>query len=940
MTEDDLLLHMERTVATVKADATQTRPGTRVTLEGGGNRLTIESTGPDRNDKKLFNNDVEVVLSTTLKAYAQSVLMDNRAPVADADTATMYWAGAGSLTSPLEAIPKIPVASEANNGVVKVVNEGSHGYPCPGFGGQNFYVGHISGDNYYQLRNGADDLEQDVFITEIKLSPWSVTPTANRFRPKNLPPTAKPIAVRHGNEDCLWLDTTDGSFILLTGGSKDYNAWRCLKITNSDMALGYYGYPHYYNGKIYVIHSVFNSTTSNVSMFEATVTAGNSLTFTKRTLTGNNANGTAQNSQVFKLFDVVKGVYPSTKCMMSNKDGFYTSWTPSIQRDQLVQFRKNGQVRVAHINSMQADGAQTYIRGIMPITYVIDLVSGVIIPDNPEVYPIVVSEQGYSHVNPRGFLSGAGGLSTLCAVIANGYVFTHDTYESYSRPMLRALTPTGMDAYESLSGDNQFWARVGGSVSIGMYASPIEARPRSPKPLAGNKIMVEVPSVGTVIAEYDPTGSYGPNTKGYGPSNNRKIVPTTLSTALAKTCWIFDGENIVRNGGWLSKENLTTYTTYENDVFGSEISMTQAYYDTLLQRALDTYASETTPSTAEPLVDAVLSLMIHRVPGVPMLGMLQVSRKANIATGRMASRCYVFKISTPRLAGTIDSVTLGELLTRRDISSSMKSYSPSANRAYYVSAHLYRLKDNAWVVAIGGVHEGYVSSSNSPSFGYVFDAAGVALAYQYRGTNGTTGIIPFGTKELGYGNMYTEPSAEGMYLDSFGFTSADVVKGMNGQATPVRNIVVLSRTDAGDNVAVSQQAVTDVRTKVLSLVPPTRKVQGMDLSQDRTITKAMLANADKIPNQRDSTYPVQQRHRLSLDNYSLKTHTHLPGEFQMAAATAATFGASILGGMASPDASAFRVEGLSTLEDACDALFSRPTLLNKIDMSLTVDFEV
>lgn len=936
--KDDYILHLERTVTHIVADSDANRLGVRASLDAGGNRLSVESSGGEVDDKKLLYNDEEVLTTATLRAQTQATLNELGTGPSTLETDTVGWAGTGSAKSPFEPIVKIPPASETEYGIVKVVNEGSHGYPCPGFGGQNFYVGHRGGNNYYQLRNGADDLETDVFFTEVTLNPWKVTPTANRFRPARLPVTAKPIAVRHGTEDCLWLDTTDGTFILLTGGSKDPDTWRCLKVTNSDMALGYYGYPHLYNGKIYVVYSLLNQDTCEAGLWEATVTAANTLTFTRRPMTGTNINGTEQTGTVYKLFDAIKGTYPSTKCMMTNKDTFHFGTIPTLQRDQLVQFRKGNKVRVAHINNMQADSATTYIRATMPVSYELDLLTGIVTPDDPDMFPVVVSKDGFSHSIPRTFMNGAGGLYTLCAVPCNGYVFTFDTYESLGRPVLRALTPIDMDAYESLRGINHYWTRVAGSNSYGMYASPIESRPKAPKPLSGNRMMVEVSNIGSVLFEYDPAGSYGPNAKGYGPSNNRVVVPTATAVELGKVCWVFDGGDITHNGGWLSRDNLTAYTTYENDVFGSPISMTQAYYDTLLQAALDKYSNEK-PTDAQPLFDAAISVVIHRVPGVPMLGMLQTTKITVLATGRKTSKCYVFKITSTKVTGNIDSIVLGELLTERVVNTTMKTYSATA-RNYYIGGHLYKLRDGGWVVAIGGVHEGYVGSSNSPSMIYVFDAAGVMLASQARGTNTPTAIVPFGTKELGYGIMYTAPSAEGMYLDSFGHTTADVVKCMNNQATPVRNIIVMSRTDAGDNVVVSQLAVTDVRDKVVSLIPPTRRVQGMDLSQDRTITKSMIAGSTLIPNQRDLAYPVQQQHRNSLVSKALKTHTHVAGDFVTDAATVGTYGVSKLGNLASEDATAFRVDAVKDLTDSVTALQERQTQLVKLDNSIAVDYEV
>jgi hypothetical protein len=253
---------------------------------------------------------------------------------------------------------------------------------------------------------------------------------------------------------------------------------------------------------------------------------------------------------------------------------------------------------------------------------------------------------------------------------------------------------------------------------------------------------------------------------------------------------------------------------------------------------------------------------------------------------------------------------------------------------------LYRLNDGNWIVAVGGQYEAYVGDGRIPYSFYVFNAKGEKLTEYNNSTNVATGITTFGTKELGYGLTFIENTAEGTYLDSFGLTSDEVIKTIAGQRAPIRYVVVLSRTDAGDNVAISQYAANDVKTKIESLVPPTRKVQGMALSDDRVVTKAMLANANKIPNQRDVTYPVQQAHIDSLQPMALKTHTHSAGDYLLAQATSAAYGSAKLGSLISPDTDAFSAAEIDSLEDVVDILHARTVSLNQMDATLTIDYEV
>lgn len=932
MDEDGIVQNGDNALSLV-ADSSKTRPGVKATMNGGGNVITVTSTGNVEDDTTLHVNDVEIVTGATLKAYVNGILTDTGFGFTSEATESLKFSGVGTRSAPLEANPTIPAATETALGIVKVVNEGSHGYPCPGYAGSTMFIYHAGGNNYIQLRNGADDLEQDVFYTKITLEPFTMTPTADRFRPAKLPITAKPVLIRYGNEDCVWLKTTDGEFILLTGRNPDPNTWRCLKILDESVLIGT---PHLHNGKVYIVGSSSVSTGSASWLYEAPVTAANTLTFTRRTLTGNNFNGTLVSDTTFRHFDKLQGAVGDTKCMWINKGDGVGNISIGHAGDHHTQVRNGDVVRVCHVGNMYAPGATQEYRARQPLSFTLNLLTGVLVPDNPESYPIEISKAGYSHYNPRLMLAGGSGNNIVMGVVANGIMFTYDSYGSFYPPATMRVKPRdGISLFDEIHANNQYWSRVSALSQTGLYASAITTRPRGPRPLAGNQMVVECSNGVSVRFKYDPSGSYGPNTKGYGPTNERNAIASEFADNIARLCWVFDGDTIRHEGGYLTDGLLSSYSSFENDELGLTISMDPAVFSTLKTQAINKYATD----TKDRMVDSRLSIMIHRRKGLPMLGQLQVAYLADANTGRREVKDYFFVITPSNLTGVIRSVVLGELLLSKVFATTYVAFN-NFFRTVKTNAHLFRLNDGGWLVSIGGQYEMFVGDGRAPAATFIYNNAGQLVGNFTSWTNATIGDSTFGTKELGYGKVYHAPTAEGMYMDSYGNTVEQILAVVAGTRTPERFIVVLSRTDAGDNVAISQFAASNVKTKIESLVPPTRKVQGMALSEDRVVTRAMLANANKIPNQRDATYPVQQAHIDSLQSMALKTHTHPAGDFLLEQATTAAYGAAKLGSLISPDTDAFSAAEIDSLEDIVDVLHARTVSLNQMDATLTIDYEV
>jgi hypothetical protein len=904
-------------------------------MSGGGNVLTVTSTGNVEDDTTLHVNDVEIVTGATLKAYVNGILTDTGFGFTSEVTETFKFAGVGTRSAPLEANPSIPPASETSFGIVKVVNEGSHGFPCPGYGGTNFYGWYLGNGQYAVLRNGADDLEEDVFINKVSDNPYKYTPTADRFRPSRLPITAKPTKIRHGTEDCVWLDTTDGPFILLTNRNPDHNTWRCLKVTNTDMELGYYGCPFVHNGKLYVVMSTMLPSGSVIRMWEATIPAsGTTVTFTARTLTGNNHNGTPQNSTSFKQFDKMIGAIGEKAYVVS--DGYYTTISISHAGDQYDHVQKGNLVRFCHNGWFWAGNTVGSMSAWRSASYQLDLLTGVVTVDNGN-FPGVITRGQVTGTNPRNPLMCSGGNLTVNAVRANSKILTFQSYGRLYNPQLSLLNNNGNDNFENARWDRQDYAREGASGFLGSYAGPVHSGIRGSFPLSGNRMIGVCLDGFRVQFKYDPNGSYSPTAKGYGPTNDRvQLFSNDLHDSLARMTWYFNGDVTKQAGTSLQDNKLSNYTTYENDERGTQTSIDANTFATIKQQAVSKFASNLIPTITE----SRLTLGIHRAPNVPMLAMLQVIWTVPTdPNGRKQAECFVFEIRPGGTVGVIGSVVIGKLIASWTQNATATGFYNWDNY-YFSNSGVHRLNDGGHVVMLGGQGVLWVGNGGSPSIAAVYNSSGEFVDKLITSVNTVTGESWVGTKELGFGLTWISDSGEGLYLRSYGKTVPEIVQTIGGTRPHELYILVLSRSDAGDNVAISQYAANDVKVKIESLVPPARKVQGMTLTEDRVVTKAMLANANKIPNQRDATYPVQQAHIDSLQSMALKTHTHPAGDFLLEQATTAAYGAAKLGSLISPDTDAFSAAEIDSLEDIVDVLHARTVSLNQMDATLTIDYEV
>lgn len=953
MKDDDLLLHLEKTVTNFVADSEAKRPGVKASLIAGGNRLSIESSGPIMDDTNITINDVEVITSGTLRAQAQAVLNDKAPAPATQETATLKWSGAGNRISPMEAVVKLPIGSETAHGVVKVVHEGSHGFPAAGYSWGATALIHDPdapvGTRYMMLRNGADDLERDVFFSWIELDPatnkFKYTPTADRFRPRGLPVTAKPVQVEHSCNEAVLLMTTDGPFVLVTGNQLDISKWICRKIPNAELqTLEWNHFTFVRNGTLYVISPTKDNTVATLEVWSGPLAGQGDVQLTKRQISGVNGSRRQVTADKFPIFDKVIGS-AGEQAYCTNADPAITSLdtvriihAPWKLRGNCYSYVNEGNLlRISHRGIFYISDNATAVKSRAGMSYTLNLDTMAFAMDLPEQYPISVTMSNISF-KTVGFFDAADADYTNCILVNNGRIFVYDTYGPNTPNLLEVRNNSGISVFENARIDRHEWESYKIGSPVGLYGTILKMGFRGISNV-GNNTIVGASSSGdeTWAAAYDPYGSYSPTIPGYGPTNNRKLITRSEYTKFNNAVYEYDGDRSKVNGYNFTQRSLDGPSTYEDGEFDNRMFMSEATYARLKNEFI---AAVNHGIPAGDIYETNLQLGVWRNSKIPCVGTLAIvhvnpdNRRAKRAT------LWFFQFEPNARFGEITSARYIATLQRVVWSNSALGFIQAEEwcRASPPLAHM--LIDGTYVIS---AVNSYLSVIGDGQFGCpmgIYNPQSKTWHEQcWHITSGATMEGYLGTRELGVGWVVRLTSAEGVYLDSFGTTRTQVA---TSWATGVRTryCLLMTRSDAGDNVAISQHGATRTKDKIQSLIPPTRTVQGMDLTQDRVIAKANIPNANKIPNMADMAYPAQQQHRNSLANVALKTHTHVAADYVLDSATNATYGASVLGNLASPDATAFRVDAVEDLTDSVPALQARPVQLVKLDNSIAVDYEV
>lgn len=945
--KDDALVHLESTHITIVADEQALKPGETLKLAGGYNELSIESTGNIQDSRKLKVNDVEVITEESLKSYANGILNTAGSNFASANSPTVRIVGKGSVDNPVEAQVNLPAATETTAGIVKVVNEGSHGFPCPGVSSRTSAgVYDPATKTALILRNGADDLERDVFISYLNVETAKLSPTAERFRIPALPITAKPLTAMQSGPGTILLNTTDGLFVLLTNESIKYQNWRAIKLsfaTEHRAPIPGDPNPHHWRGwqsilvgsKLYLLYSFLSGSNMHAVLWEGDVTSANALTMTFKPLTGTNFNGTAQTgTDAFFFFDKIHGS-ASEKCMVYTDSYWSNGLSIAHSGDEYDVVREGNRIRVCHENFNYASNPTDQMNSRSNVSYVLDLATKTVTPDRVRNYPMAFTRTGWAHGVDRSLFGINSGNDLFTPIRSNGAAISYNIYDLYMSPYLTiAENSSGLSDFDNLIAGNNIYTYRYAYDAVGLYGSDVTMS------WGAVHMIDDVTMVGIAVdgkhtlVEVDPYGTYGPNVKGYGPTNNRRLLSWAEYINYKQLVSCYDSDRIKLQGTFLNDEMLSCHSQLDrNNKPEAYVSIPADVFNAFKSTVLSQI------TTAMPgITQTKMTLMVHRSTNAPCIGLLQVM--CNNPDGGSSKVIFstVFTYKPNQVVGEINALRLGVICATTRTSSSVTGFGSPTYASVCANA-LVRLNDGNYALTITGFLEQYIGNSSATQAVVLWNRQRDQLEHATCNkiyTHNREGYHY--TREFGFGWCHSSASGESYYLDSFGNTMADVKSGMINRPTTNQYALVMSRMDAGDNVTVSQLAATNVKAKYASVVPKSRTVQGMDLTQDRTITKAQIANCQNIENIADISYPTRPGHTESLASCSRTDHTHQPSDFTMSAATPVKYGIARLCGLGGADGDACGTIVMTELPT--HTLINRPTEVIKLDTTMKVDVEI
>ncbi|MGL5377901.1 MAG: hypothetical protein ACRDAT_06400, partial [Cetobacterium sp.] len=716
--------------------------------------------------------------------------------------------------------------------------------------------------------------------------------------------------------------------------------WKACRISNQELqSLKWSYFPLLINSVLYLVKTyVETGNGAHAELYKANYTGQTITQLVKSTLTGTNFSGVAQNSQRFSLFNKMIGE-PSEKPMVTNPEKDLRSIT--VTRLMSPYWKLEGdcydfcvsgtRVRVLHRNTVNGVATNTSDEFFANchMSYVIDLVNNTVTPDSPQRYPAVVNRFG-SNIKD-GPLAGAFNADWDNRVVRIGqHILCYNTYTRLGTPhVVVAENTSGISDFESLTSGRGSWISKSSTFAHGLYGSPLRMNLVGVMPIGDNTIIGRDATDTYLKIKYDPYGSYSPTLPGYGPSNTREVIDDQLYQKFKNMCWVFDGEKNKVAGGRLNEQHLSGPTTYENGVFGTPVSIDLTDYYRLIEEL-----TRNIPNPPSGISTRKLQIDVFNERDVPVLATLTVRAPYPQTPSILLAYSYYFTIVPNATQGKISSWSNIRFIT--SIQSGMYVHDLLGLNVHHAGTPgAYKLRDGNWalsaishIVAVtGNTQYALMRCTYNPTTKSFSNPKTLIYGLSDPGNY-------IGTKELGFGAVAPSSSGESCYMMSYGTTAAELNSG-----TETKYTLVMSRTDAGSNVTISQLGATKVKERIASLIPPTRKVNNMDLTRDRIVTTAMIGG-DRVPNQRDNTYPLQQKHRDSVVRLSVSNHTHQPSAFTMAQATTDRKGGSVLGDLNSAPEVAFRVEDTTNLSQQLDALHSRESILVKTDSTVTVDYEV
>lgn len=661
-------------------------------------------------------------------------------------------------------------------------------YPAAGIG-SGTAVGEMEDDGTLViLRNGGDSISRGAyyayckFDTAGKISKF--IPTTMEYRPVGLPADVSVRQAVRGSEGVFtFIDSNGETYIALTGGTMDPSKHRIVKLTG--VPVGFALQPIITADRICFVEIPYDITgLFSVRLWTyplASIVEGvEEITPSRVQLSGTDLYGNVLSAvDTFQLTKVGRSKNLADEPMVHITTDKWTEINVRHYTNVFDIVGKGDKLRVhcavySYVSSSYSSTSQHW-----PLSFVLDLTARTVTLDVPDMGPVILDDNNYQ---PRRIVSpgttgfpGAGGNTTGVPIRSGGRLFCVSSYDTISLPRICEAIQTDKtrDEFEDLHMLNRATTGVNFATIIGNYGSALKNGIKAIARVEGNRFIARQPlGTGYVMAEYDPNGTYGE--PGFGPTMNRKDIDAATYRAIAKIPAIYDGVDTKNQGFIFIEGELSGSGRYQGETLDTPMSIDQAAWNALKASCRAWWDGQGVDPNY--FISDVLVLYVTPNVDIPPVAVYYVARWENndkLAKGKV---CAAFEVQLTRRTGNVGTATLGALISSRGVEYRLHTLN---NEHFNRGGTNYGLLDDGkWFMALQGGPGAYnINAGNytvAPAMIYnpttkVWENVQWTSTSTHRADGFTF------TKEYGIGVLSQDATAEAIYMDVRGKTSAEYI---------------------------------------------------------------------------------------------------------------------------------------------------------------------
>lgn len=672
-------------------------------------------------------------------------------------------------------------------------------YPAAGVGTicQSIVGEYENSGVFVFLRNGADEVESDVFYSQAFIGPNGITkvvPTTVRYRPDGLKAGHVPQAVIRGSEGVFVLKTTGGYYLILTNGTMDVKYHKAVFIANGDTIAPNHGhYPLITADRVVLVYNNFSNGGWDVSVWTvplADVKANNEVTFVQMPITSPDRYGNVQTAVgLFKCFPIGHGANAAEQCM------FYqvgTTWTTINIRHANYNYSvgvEDDKIRICgYITSYLANSSSS-MNSRFNVSLVVDLTARSVTLDDPNVFPMPVLSTGVDHKSNSAESIIVGVANFTSGVISSkGKQLHWWLWSTQNTPgVCLGEYTSGLSPFEATKAVNAGVNEIGPRFpNIGNYGSTLHNNLRHWHNVIGNRAILQ-DNDGITLFEYDPAGNFA-GLPGFGPKAARKHLDWVSFVKYRSIPYMFDGTNETQEGFIFRGDRLSGEAVLTGETFSDTVTLAPAAFANI-KAAVKALAMQ----SVDPLyfIEDSLSLYMHRIAGLPMVGVYTWRVYNDASKTSSSGKSLVFTFTTDRKTGTINTVTFGVELLRYTITGTAIAMVDGYS---HPGSSICKMDDGKWCFSLNdNAYTQYVGYACTASVVLVYDTAATAWQRTIGAASnpaGPTGQIY--NRYLGHMTLASSSSGEAIYGDVTGKTLAAIVAGAT-----TRKVLQMTRVAEG-----------------------------------------------------------------------------------------------------------------------------------------------